>query len=100
MTSGGFDCNITQTEQVATTMTTATTPVEGLADRTPEPPSAGSATGAVIDFMQRLAEAMTEFTRSTHALGEQLSGTVDTYRRDDDGVAGNINSVPIPGPPR
>lgn len=100
MTSGGFDCTPSQADQVANTMRTATAPLDGMASAAPETPNAGTATGAVIDVLTSLSEAMRDFTQASDATGQQVSEAVATYRRDDTGAAGNVNSVPIPGPPR
>lgn len=100
MTTGGFDCNSAQTEQVATAMTNATAPLDAVADRAPEVPNAGTATGAVVEMLSSLAGAMQEFTTATAGTGTQVADSVATYRRDDEGAAGAVNGVPIPAPPR
>lgn len=100
MTTGGFDCDTAEAGQVANSTTTATAPLDAVAGAAPEAPNAGTATGAVIDVLASLSEAMRDFTQATEATGRQVSEAVATYRRDDTGAAGNVNRVPMPGPPR
>ena len=97
--SDGYDTHVGATRGVGTTTTGAADPLGAAADTMPEAPNAGTATGAVIDLLQSLSEAMANLTQAIEVTGTQVTGAVDTYVGDDGAAAGNVGAVDVPSGP-
>ncbi|WP_433803006.1 hypothetical protein [Actinomycetospora sp. CA-084318] len=94
MTTPGFDVDAGRVQAVGTRMANAATVLGTAAGSGAGTPVAGTATGAVLAYLEAVTQAAARFAEAAQRGGETVGQAAEVYRQSDASAAGAIRSVP------
>lgn len=99
MTEPGFDVDPVGMAGVAARMSGSTAALGAAAGGGGGTPVAGTATGAVADYLEAVSQAAAAFTAAAQHSADAAGQAATGYARGDGDAASRIGAVPMPGPP-
>ncbi|MCD2187794.1 hypothetical protein [Actinomycetospora soli] len=94
MTAPGFDVDPGRVQAVGTWMANAAASLGEAAGGGAGAPVAGTATGAVLAYLEAVTQVAARFAEAAQLGGETVGRAAEVYRRSDASAAGSIGSIP------